>query len=521
MPPAQALPKQIGREYISTDEDAIAAAMVNELEKQLDRLYKNTKTLRQVHTKMHGCVKAAFTIEPHLPAALRVGVFAEEKAYHAWVRFSNGSTVPKPDVKKDVRGIAIKLMGVPGEKLLTDEHLQLTQDFLLMNSETFFSKNVKEFKGLLAAATAASKLKLLGYAVNPLHWSLLKRVAASNKRCSNPLAIAYWSTQPYQFGQTDSAVKYFLKPRCTNAIVVENEREEDYLRINLAQTLNDHEAVFDFFVQFQTDADAMPIEDSTVAWGSQYIKLATLRIPPQEFDSKEQMDFGDNLSFNSWHCLPAHRPLGSFNRVRRRVYEVLSAYRHQKNQLPVFEPQDETNFLPPFKAETGAIDFAVPKKHIVKVQASQLVHCSKEIAFKYISSSQKLQGWLKKSGPVASIKQVVALTSAYDYVGAKRKIIFDNDAVVQEELISFHPYANYAYRVSKFNDFLKKITDAAYGQIWIDRVADTTRITWVYSYSYKNLLGRIFLWFFLQLAFKKYMQNGLRNAANAIEGQND
>ena len=133
--------KQLGHEYIAANEDAIGSQMVNELEAQVDRMYKDKKMLRQIHTKMHGCVKAAFTIELNLPAELKIGVFSQEKTYHAWVRFSNANTKPKADKKKDVRGVAIKLMGVPGEKILNDEHLQNTQDFLLMNTETFFSKN--------------------------------------------------------------------------------------------------------------------------------------------------------------------------------------------------------------------------------------------------------------------------------------------------------------------------------------------------------------------------------------------
>ena len=49
---------------------------------------------------------------------------------------------------------------------------------------------------------------------------------------------------------------------------------------------------------------------------------------PQEvvFNTPEQMEFGDNLSFNIWHSLPEHRPLGSFNRARKRAYEALSKF---------------------------------------------------------------------------------------------------------------------------------------------------------------------------------------------------
>jgi len=54
--------KKLGHEYVTYDEDRIAAEMVNEFEAQVTRMYKDKKMLRQVHTKMHGCVKATFAV---------------------------------------------------------------------------------------------------------------------------------------------------------------------------------------------------------------------------------------------------------------------------------------------------------------------------------------------------------------------------------------------------------------------------------------------------------------------------
>lgn len=342
---------ELGKEYPNPAEPAIIQEMVKELVAQVDEMYRNKKMLRQVHTKMHGCVKASFTVLPDLDEHLKVGIFSTPKEYHAWVRFSNASTRPKPDKSKDIRGIAIKLMGVQGEKILADEKNEHTHDFLLMSSETFFSHNLEEFRFSLKAATAKSKTALLWYFINPKHWGILKRLIKSMVPCKNPLELSYWSTQPYRFGGESSAVKYFLSPSKENVTVVENTSDYDYLRVNLAQTLISNEAVFDFYVQFQTNADTMPIEDPTVPWKSPFQKVATLRIVKQEFDSPEQMEFGENLSFNAWHALPEHRPLGSFNRARKVAYETLSKYRHKANKVEMREPEDSVDFLTkPFNA---------------------------------------------------------------------------------------------------------------------------------------------------------------------------
>lgn len=344
--------KALGREYPSPEEPVIITEMVDELKAQVDRLYEGKEMLRQVHTKMHGVVKASFTVESDLPEDLKVGVFNEPKAYNAWIRFSNASTIPKPDKKKDIRGFAIKLMDVPGDKLLPDEKHLNTQDFLLMSSETFFSHNLIEFRQTLKAATAKSKLALAAYFANPKHWGLFRRLMKSMIKCQNPLSTSYWSTQPYRFGSDDRAVKYFVKPRADNNIINEDFKDDNFLQINMQQTLQSNPVSFDFYVQQQTNADTMPIEDPTVPWSSQMQKVASIEIVKQEFDSESQMQFGENLSFNPWHSLPAHQPLGSFNRARKVVYETMSKYRHKWNKAPMFEPQNRPDFLTkPFNPE--------------------------------------------------------------------------------------------------------------------------------------------------------------------------
>ena len=336
----------IGQETVLPGEEEIIASMVLSLKEQVARMYAGKKMLRQVHTKMHGCLQATFTVEQQLDPGLQTGVFQPGTVYPAWIRLSNASTLPQNDGKKDIRGFAIKLMQVPGEKLLTEEREAPTQDFLLMSSETFFSRNLATFSKLLKPAVAKSKLAFIPYLLNPLHWPVLKRVKNSNIACSHPLALTYWSTQPYQFGDPHRAVKYMVRPAAQNQLVVEDTSSPDYLRTNLAATLAQHSASFDFCVQFQEDATTMPIEDPTIAWSSTFIKLATITIPVQQFNTPEQMEYGDNLSFNPWHSLPEHRPLGSFNRARKRAYIELSAFRHAHNNLPLAEPIPVTTQQP-------------------------------------------------------------------------------------------------------------------------------------------------------------------------------
>lgn len=295
---------------------------------------------RDAHAKMHGVVKAEFIIEPNLPEELKVGLFKEAKTYPAWIRFSNQSGSLSPDIERDIRGMAIKLMGVSGEKILEQEKDEQTHDFILISTNAFVTKDVEEFDDLIKALTG-SLLAKAGFFLT--HWRVAFNLLKSLKKFANPLQIRYFSTTPYLFGS--SAVKYSAIPQITSPDAIPDNPADDYLRLAMMNQLKEGEALFDFAVQLQTDAEAMPIEDPGHEWQeslSPFRKVATIRILQQEFDSEEQREFGENLSFTPWHALPEHRPLGGINRARKIVYQAISIFRHEYNHTPRKEPNSHT-----------------------------------------------------------------------------------------------------------------------------------------------------------------------------------
>lgn len=296
---------------------------------------------RGQHMKGHGCVRAQFEVRPDLPEALRHGIFAQPRTYDAYVRFSNGKG--SDDREADAHGMAIKLLGVPGEKILDDEKDATTQDFVLIDHPVFFIRNVadyvpfmNDFRRLKSPGLTAGKifsgLKLIfswDY-----KWRLLR--ATGSKKPDSPLRISYWSTTPSLL--RESAVKYMAAPDLSATPPGRAIDSPDKFRMAMAEHLASRESRFDFSVQVQGDRVAMPVEDPTVPWEAPWQKVATIRIPPQTFDSPEQMNFGEQLSFTPWHSLPAHRPLGGINRTRREVYRAISEQRHKLNGVPRREP---------------------------------------------------------------------------------------------------------------------------------------------------------------------------------------
>jgi hypothetical protein len=85
----------------------------------------------------------------------------------------------------------------------------------------------------------------------------------------------------------------------------------------------------------------MPVEDSLVVWDeakSPFRRVALIRIPKQTIGARSK-ELAEELSFNPWHALPEHRPIGAINRARKAIYEALAEFRHGRNGVQRREPQ--------------------------------------------------------------------------------------------------------------------------------------------------------------------------------------
>jgi len=271
------------------------------------------------------------------------------KRYDAWIRYSNGNGTPQPDAVGDGRGMAIKLMGVMGKKLLAAEIDAQTQDFLMINHPVFFvdtAANYVTFQRELAGGD------IVPYFIgirNPKTWHLRGLEIATEitaKKPESPLELQYYSMAAILFGER--AVKVSAKPCALHPGVYKRTDSPSFMADNMEAALKSGPSCFDFMVQLQTSPADMPVEDVTKVWSeeaSPFVHVAKIEIPSQAFRSEEQMRFCENLSFTPWHALPEHRPLGGINRLRKVVYETISTLRHDLNHAPRQEPQAGANFL--------------------------------------------------------------------------------------------------------------------------------------------------------------------------------
>lgn len=334
----------IGEERVLPNEQDITDSIIKQMALFTHKQYEHSFALRAGNTKTYGVVKGEFEVLPDLPDNLRQGVFSYPKTYPAWVRFAGPGPLAPPDMQDNgVLSIGIKLMGIDGEKLLDDE--KWTQDFTGISAPTFTTPNIQENLKLQRQVYEGTPLF---YFINPFDSHLLDGIMQGlySKTQTSPLEIQYFSCAAYLFGN-EQPIHYSMKP-CSNAKTKIPKRPgANYLREAMAKTLRTKEVTFDFMIQFQTDAYRMPIENASVEWPerlSPFIRVAKLRLPVQQFDSEEQLAFAENLSYNPWHCIAEHRPLGNQNRARKAIYYALSELRLTMNGETRIEPTGDEVF---------------------------------------------------------------------------------------------------------------------------------------------------------------------------------
>jgi len=337
----------IAMEADDADEDLSLDTIIAEMQHHLDLDFKPGHYERAGNTKTHGLVHGTLTVLPDLPEHVRKGVFATQRSFPAWIRFSN----PGPHVEPDIDDVgfgsmSVKLMDVPGPKLMDDE--RYTQDFTSVTVITFPTPDTRENAHLQYWSRREMGVWYFLNVRRP-HVRDFIMQALWNRTLANPLANEYFSCTPYLLGEGQAMQYSFhpLTPVTTRIPRLPMRPGDDYLRDNLAASLREGEAVFEMRLRLQRDPFLQPVEQGAVLWDPKdtpYIPVARITIPAQEFRSPRQFAFARQLTWNPWHCVPEHRPLGNQNRARRRLYFEMSRYRQGKNGESHVEPTGAERF---------------------------------------------------------------------------------------------------------------------------------------------------------------------------------
>jgi catalase len=283
---------------------------------------------RALHAKGFG-VRAEVAVLPDLPEHARLGPFAAPRTFEAFARFSNGSGGRQADRKPDIRGLAVKLLGVTGKKLIPGLEDATTQDFLAIHTPSTPVRNADEFMALVRAAQKPALLlpRLIG-ALG--FFRALQIVRGAVKQLSAPLdslaTTSFYSAVPIRWAA--HAAKFAFVARAPRG----GGKPGDFAA-ELAERLRSGPAEWDFRVQFFRDEATTPIEDSSIEWkesDAPWLTVARLTVPQQDCDSSEGKALAERIeamSFDPWHALVELRPLGNMMRARNPAYRESTAER--------------------------------------------------------------------------------------------------------------------------------------------------------------------------------------------------
>lgn len=309
------------KETIAPDETARFTAYALELREMQKARARNGTTPRALHAKQHLGAVGQLVITP--PPGPRPVLFARPATWPLYARFSNGSFARQHDGVPDVRGIAIKLVGVPGRKLIPGLEDRRTQDFLFIQVPATPFRGPDEFLSFVRIATKGKVLlvpRLIGAFGLGRALSVIRGLAAMPKVTSMATGRFYTAT-PIRFGETAAKLALFPLSSATAPA-----KGSDALRADLIARLQAGPVQYSLRAQLFVDEAVTPIEDASVVWPESkapFVELGRLELPRQDVLSargKEIEDLVERLSFDPWHAVEELRPLGAMMRARSHAY---------------------------------------------------------------------------------------------------------------------------------------------------------------------------------------------------------
>lgn len=367
--PRPPLPYEARYEYAEEGEQETRAQLLQTLHGISATTYADSgHATRSVHAKSHGLLRARLQVLDGLAPELAQGLFAVPAGYDAVMRIS---TIPGDmlDDKVSVpRGMAVKVIGVPGTQLSSldaedGEPPAATQDFVLVNGPAFLAPSAKKFLGslkLLAGTTdKAPRLKQALSTVLQGAEKALEAVGGESGTLkslgghpeTHVLGETYYSQAPILYGAYMAKVALVpVSPELAalRGAHVDLDGKPNGLRDAVVAFFSRNAATWEVRIQLCRDIATMPLEDSSVAWpeeDSPYLPVARLTALPQAGWSEAlSRAVDDGMAFSPWHGVLEHRPLGSIMRVRKAAYAMSARFRFERTGNIAREPRDLAAF---------------------------------------------------------------------------------------------------------------------------------------------------------------------------------
>ena len=345
-------------EQVPDDESETISGLIQAMREIAETTFADGgHAIRSVHAKSHGLLQGEIEVLPDLPPELAQGAFAKPGRMPVVMRYSTNPGDILDDKVSTPRGLAIKLIGVEGERLPNSD-AEVTQDFVMVNAQAFMVPTPKDFLKsvkLIAKTTdrAPRAKQALSAALRGAE-SLVEKAGGKSATLkgmgghptTSLLGETYYSVVPVLYGRYFAKLSLVPVSPELKALTDQNVDLKDKPN-GLREAINDHFAkhggTWELRVQLATDVEKMPIEDASVVWPedlSPYVTVARIEVQPQSaWSDARAAVVDDQMSFSPWHGLAAHRPLGGIMRSRKPAYEMSSEFRARHNGCPMQEPK--------------------------------------------------------------------------------------------------------------------------------------------------------------------------------------
>ena len=277
------------------------------------------------NTKTHGIVRAEFIVHDGLPPQFRHGIFAQPKTYRAWVRFSGPGPYVTPDID-DVgfMSISIKLMGVPGPEADGSEE-KFTQDmFGVSAADVRDAGHARE-----RAAADREPEERVDLPLRELPPSAPPRLHHAGAVDQDPERVRSRrrtsSCVPYLLGE-GQAMQYSVWPKSNKKTPIPRlplRPPDDYLRQAMVAgaRAGRRRARRSPPAADRSAPDADREQRRAVAGAAVAPRLGGHACACRSRSSirRRRSRSRRRLSYNPWHCIAEHRPLGNQSRGQARA----------------------------------------------------------------------------------------------------------------------------------------------------------------------------------------------------------
>jgi hypothetical protein len=124
---------------------------------------------------------------------------------------------------------------------------------------------------------------------------------------------------------------------------IPSDAESTFHRQSLHEYYTSNTGTYTFRAQFASNTSSHPVEDASVEWDevtAPWHDLAEIIFEPQEtFSQERRIWWEDHMALSPWDGLKAHRPLGSINRLRKKVYAMSRRHREEGSLVEVDFPK--------------------------------------------------------------------------------------------------------------------------------------------------------------------------------------